>query len=238
MNGAGLEPKPRYKAGLEPIPGQGLGPVRANRGLSYELTAPPPGRPIKEGGGYLEPMSFATSAVPPRSCPRIPARTRRKPNFQCEPHPLYTRTALDFPTGPKKGRKSTIRDPRGKWDYVFCVRPGPGRRPPVPAICLGRAARSRVPNLPLYEHKWPVLPSFPRPGRAPNYRYFPGGPAPDPGPAGPARPARPARPGPGRPGPGPAGPAGFRAPGTWFRPRPRAPGTARVRPRTWGHFGA
>ena len=221
-------------------------------------------------------MSFATSAVPPRSCPRIPARTARKPNFLCEPHPLFTRTPLDFPTGPKKGRKSTIRDPRGKWDYTFCVRPGPGRRPPVPAICLGRAARSRVPKVPLYEHKWPVLLSFPRPGRAPNYRYFPGGPAPDPGPAGPAR----ARPGPkGRPGSGPLGPGSGPGPGPQVRPGygrvpgailgpnwavlslliacfcpflapclprtwglvpapARAPGTARVRPRTWGHFGA
>ena len=174
-------------------------------------------------------MSFATSAVPPRSCPRIPARTARKPNFLCEPHPLFTRTPLDFPTGPKKGQKSTICDPRGKWDYTFCLRPGPGRRPPVPAICLGRAARSRVPKVPLYEHKWPVLLSFPRPGRAPSYRYFPGGPAPDPGPAilslliGCFCP--------------------FLAPclpRTWgLVPAPaRAPGTARVRPRTWGHFGA
>ena len=193
------------------------------RGIGYfaghcapdEISAPPQ-KPIREGGGYLEPMSFATSAVPPRSCPRIPARTARKPNFLCEPHPLFTRTPLDFPTGPKKGRKSTIRDPRGKWDYTFCVRPGPGRRPPVPAICLGRAARSRVPKVPLYEHKWPVLLSCPRPGRAPNYRECPGGPAPDPGPAGPARPARP---GPkGRPGSGPLGPGSGPGPGPQVRP--------------------
>ena len=175
MNGAGLEPKPRYKAGLEPKPGNkawltpGILGYFAEGNPADEISASPP-EANKGGGGYLEPMSFATSAVPPRSCPRIPARTARKPNFLCEPHPLFTRTALDFPTGPKKGRKSMIRDPRGKWDYTFCLRPGPGRRPPDPVLCLGRAARSRVPKVPLYEHKWPVLPSFPRPSPAPSYR--------------------------------------------------------------------